>query len=108
MTLKLGQRGNIIIFILIAFAIIAFIPPLLMHLFPAAGLLFQVIMIFVIFMTVRQLIGDGIPTYIVSGILIYYLVFIYRDIASSVFVLQLLLTFGFGSVVMWGIGTRLK
>lgn len=103
-----GERGNVVVFIVIGFIVVLLIPPLIIKVFPAAAILFQVIMIFTIFTTVRQYIGDGMPTYIISGILIYFLVFKYLDITSSLFVFQMLMMFGFTSAILWGIGTRLK
>ena len=107
-SLTSSQRGNVVLFIIIGFLIVLAIPPLIITMFPAAALLFQVIMIFTIFTTVRQYIGDGMPTYIVSGILIYFLVFRYPEITSSLWVFQMLMMFGFTSAILWGIGTRMK
>lgn len=104
----MNEKGNIIIFILIAFAVILLIPPLVLHLFPPASLLFKLLMIFIIFSTVRGYIGDGVLTWVISGILIYFLVFKYTDITASLYVFQLLLAVGFGSVIMWGVGTRMR
>lgn len=104
----MNEKGQLIIFILIAFAFILLLPPLILHLFPFADILFKILMIFIIFSTVRGYIGDGVITWAISGILIYFLVFKYTDITASLYVFQLLLAVGFGSVIMWGVGTRAR
>jgi len=104
----MNSQGNVIIFILIAFACILLLPPLIITLVPAAKYLFALIMIFVIFSTVRAYLGDGILTWVISGILIYFLVFKYLMITASLWVFQILLAVGFGSVIMWGVGTRFR
>ncbi len=98
----LNQKGNLIIFLIIAFAVVLLLPPLILHLFPPANILFKILMVFIIFSIVRGYIGDGIMTWIISGILIYFLVFRYPDITASLWVFQTLLAVGFGSVIMWG------
>ena len=107
-SLPLNQKGNVVIFILIGFLIIALLPPIIMHFVPAAGLLFQILMIFIIYSTVRGYLGQGKMSIIVSVILIYFLVFKYRDITASLWVFQLMLSIQFLSVLVWGIGTRMR
>ena len=104
----MDERGNVVLFILLGFAVILLLPPLILYLFPAADILFRIIAVFVIFSTVRGYIGEGTITYIISAILIYFLVFKYTYIFASVYVFQMLLAVSFTSVVIWGIGTRMK
>jgi len=108
MELMKEQKGNVLIFIIIGILIILILPPIIMHVFPMAGLVFQVMMIFIIYSTVRGYMGEGPLTIIISGILIYFLVFKYRDITASLWVFQLLLGIQFISVLVWGIGTRIR
>ncbi len=108
MELMKEQRGNVLIFIIIGILIILILPPIIMHVFPMAGLVFQILMIFIIYSTVRGYMGEGPLTIIISGILIYFLVFKYRDITASLWVFQLLLGIQFISVLVWGIGTRIR
>lgn len=104
----MNSKGNVIIFILIAFAVILLLPPIIIEIVPAAKYLFALIMIFVIFSTVRGYLGDGVLTWVISGILIYFLVFKYLLVTASLWVFQILLAVGFGSVIMWGVGTRFR
>ena len=96
----MNSQGNVLIFILIAFAVVLLIPPVIITIFPPAKYLFALIMVFMVFSTVRAYLGDGIPTWIISGILIYFLVFKYLLVTSSLWVFQILLGVGFGSVIM--------
>jgi len=104
----MNSNGNVIIFILIAFAVVLLLPPLIITVFPPAKYLFALIMVFILFSTVRGYLGDGVLTYVISGILIYFLVFKYLMVTSSLWVFQILLGVGFGSVIMWGVGTRFR
>lgn len=104
----MNEKGNVLIFIFLGFIAIALLPPIIMHFVPAAGLLFQILMIFIIYSTVRGYLGQGKMSVIISAVLIYFLVFKYRDITASLWVFQLLLGIQFISVIVWGIGTRIK
>ena len=105
---KIGRKGHIIIIILIAFVVLAFLPVLITSVFWPAKVLMQVIMIFTIYTTVRGLLGSGTLTLIVSAILIYFMVFKYFEVFLSLYILQLLLGLQFLSVVIWGLGTTLR
>lgn len=104
----MNQSGNIIVFIILGFIGIALLPPLIMKIFPLADILFRILMVFIIFSIVRGYLGEGLMTWIISGVLIYFLVWKYAYLTASVYVLQMLLGVGFASVIVWGIGTRLR
>lgn len=104
----MGERGNVVLFIILGFVGILILPPLIMYLFPEAKLIFQLLMVFIIYSTVRGYLGAGTLTLVVSAVLIYFLAFKYIEITASLWVFQFLLMFGFTSVVVWGIGTRMK
>ena len=104
----MNESGNLIIFVLVGFLAILVLPPIIFYFFPVAGILFQILAVFMIYATVRGYLGNNIVAIIVSAIFIYFLVFKYRDVFASVWFITTLLTFGFGSVVMWGIGTRIR
>ncbi|VVC00146.1 Uncharacterised protein [uncultured archaeon] len=104
----MDEKGHIIVLILIGFLVIALIPVLITSLFEPAKLLMQVILIFVIYTTVRGYLGPGNLSLIVSGVLIYLMVFKWFEIFLSLYILQLLLGFGFMSAVVWGIGTTMR
>jgi len=104
----MDESGNVVLLILGGLLLVLILPPLILYLFPPAALVFQLISLFVIYSTVRGYLGPGMLTLIISAILIYFLVFKYFYIYTSLFVFQLLLGVSFLSVIVWGIGTRLN
>jgi hypothetical protein len=104
----MNQKGNLILFVLIGFALLFVLPFIIFYLFPIAGILFQLLAIFMIYGTVRGYLGNNIMSIVISAIFIYFLVFKYRDIFAATWLVATLLMFGFGSVIMWGIGTRTR
>ena len=103
----MNERGNIVLILLGIFVVLALIPIILTSVFWQVKIVAQIIMIFVIYSTVRGFMGGGMPTIILSAILIYFLVFKYFEVAFSLYIFQLLLGLQFLSVIIWGIGTRL-
>lgn len=103
----MNPKGNILVLILVAFAIIAVLPVVLSSVFWQVKLVTQIIFIFIIYATVRGFLGSGMPTILVCTVLIYFLVFKYFEVALSLYVFQLLLGLQFISVIIWGLGTRL-
>ena len=104
----MNQKGNILLIIFAAFLILMLIPILLSTAFWQVKLLMQIILIFVIYGTVRGFMGQGHLPIVVSAVLIYFLVFKYFEVTLSLYIFQTLLGLQFLSVVVWGIGTRLK
>lgn len=104
----MNQSGNLIIFVLLGFIALLLLPPILFAIFPITKIVFQIFAIFMIYATVRGYLGNNMISIIITGIFVYFLVFKYADIFASVWFLSTLLMFGFGSVVMWGIGTRVR
>jgi hypothetical protein len=100
----MNQSGVLfLLFALIAFVVVGVILPwVLFMLFPQALLLFQVIMIFTIYFTVRSYLGDGIISLLLTGIFIYFLVFKYPEITASLWVFQIIFGFGVFSAIFWG------
>ncbi|MCD6434220.1 MAG: hypothetical protein J7L14_01255 [Candidatus Diapherotrites archaeon] len=97
----MNSRGFIWIILLI-FVLIAIAVPVVMHLFKPADIILRIILIFVIFTTVRSYLGNGILSLIVSAILIYYLVFKWWFVFAPLYVLYILLGLQFLSVIIWG------
>ncbi len=104
----MDAKGNVVLYILIAIPLILILPALIMELFPEAKILFQIISVFMIYMLVRGYLGDGPLTIIVSAALIYFLIFKWFLLFSVAFTFQTLLSVQVFSVVIWGIGTRLR
>lgn len=104
----MNQRGHILIFILIGFVILALLPVIITILSPEARIVMQLIMIFVIYTTIRGYLGPGYLSIIISAVLIYFMVFKWFEVFLSLYILQLLLGLGFLSTVIWGIGTTMR
>ena len=104
----MNQSGNLIFFILIAFVVLALIPPVIMIIFPLADIIIRIILALMIFMMIRGYLGDGIPTLVVSGVLIYFLVIKWAYFTASAYILYFLMGLSFLSVIVWGIGMNLR
>lgn len=107
---KLGnQKGMFVLILLAGFIILALIPPVLMMVFPAVDIIMRIILIFMLFTTVRGFLGPGTPSLIVSAVLIYLLVIRHPYFSTAIYIMfYVLLAFQFMSVVIWSIGTALK
>ena len=95
------QQGNVVIFIILAFLGISILPPLIFAIFPPVALLYQLAMIFIIYSMVKGYMGGGAIGVIITAILVYFLVFKYRDIYAVLFIFQMLLGMGALSLVIW-------
>jgi hypothetical protein len=104
----MNQKGNILLLIILGLIILALIPVLITSLFWEAKILMQLIMIFIIYTTVRGFLGSGPLVIVVSAVLIYFMVFKYFELFLSLYILQTLLGLGFISTVIWGIGTTMR
>lgn len=103
-----NQKGNILITILSAFALIAIILLFLLNFVPSAKILVSIILVFMIFSTVRGYLGDGILTIIFSGLLVYFLVIKYFQVTFLLYVfLFVLMSLQVLSLIIWGIGSTI-
>lgn len=104
----MNEKGHIILLIIGGFLVLALIPILITTVFWPARLLMQIILIFVLYTTVKGFLGPGNLTLIVSAILIYFMVFKYFELFLGLYILQLLLGLQFLSVIIWGIGMNMR
>lgn len=105
----MNNKGNMILVIIIGFAVLILLLPTVMYLFQPADIIMRIIVAFLIFSTVRQFLGNNAISLIITGVLIYLLVIKHAYISASIsFILLGLLSFGAFSVVIWGIGTSLR
>ena len=104
----MSQSGHIVILIILGFIVIALIPIVITSFVWEAKVIMQIIMIFVIYTSIRGFLGSGPLVLIVSAILIYLMVFKWFEIFLGLYILQTLLGLGFISAIIWGIGTNLK
>ncbi|MDO8427658.1 MAG: hypothetical protein Q7S92_00415 [Candidatus Diapherotrites archaeon] len=100
----MNSKGNLFIFALLGFIVVAAIPPLIMMFFPAADIIMRLILIFTLYSTVKGYLGSGMIPLLLSAILIYLLVIKHAFLTTSIFVFfYVLLAFNFLSVIIWGL-----
>jgi hypothetical protein len=101
----LNEQGNLILIIIVALVAIIALPALVMVAFPLVDIIMRLILVFLIFSTVRSYLGSNIFTILLSGILIYFLVIRYAYVTATLYVLLFfLLVFNVFSIVIFGIG----
>ncbi len=101
----MNEKGNVILILGVAIGLIIFASislPIVMKVFPPADLIIRIMLVFVIITTVRGYLGSSVLSLIVSGILIYFLVFKWWWLASSVWFFTILMSFGLISIFVWG------
>ncbi len=107
--IALNEKGNLILIIIIALVAIIVLPALVMAAFPLADIIMRLVLVFLIFSTVRSYLGSNIFTILLSGILIYFLVIKYAYVTATLYVLLFfLLAFNVFSIVIFGIGMGLR
>jgi len=92
--------------ILIVSVVAIMIVPTAMAIFPWVRYVIMGIIVFFIYENVAQAFGEkNILTFIVTGIIGYFLVFKYLYLASAVMMAYIFLGFGLVSVFFWGTST---
>lgn len=105
----MNEKGNLILVIIVVLLAIIALPALVMWAFPLADIIMRLILIFLIFSTVRGYLGSNIFSIIISGILIYFLVIKYAHFTAMMYVLLFfLLIFNVFSIVIFGIGMGMR
>lgn len=99
----------LLMWIMLAFLVLCLLPPLIMMFFPIANLMMRILLTFVIFTTVRQYLGSGSLTLIVSAALVYLLVIKWGYLTASLYIFfYVLMLFNFLSVIIWGSSVILR
>lgn len=107
----MNEQGMLQIFLLImvALVVVVAIPPMVMIFFPMADIIIRIILAFLIFTTVRGYLGSGMPTIIISGVLIYILVIKWAYFTAAAYVaLYFLLSLQVFSIIIFGIGMGMR
>ncbi len=107
----MNENGMLQIFllILVALLVVVLIPPIIMWLFPIADLIIRIILVFLVFTTVRGYLGSGIPSILVSGILIYILVIKWAHFTAAAYIaFYFLLSMQVFSIIIFGIGMGMR
>jgi len=106
-----GQNGflNVFLIIMVVLVIVVILPVIVMKVFPVADLIIRIILAFLIFTTVRGYLGSGVPSIIVSGVLIYFLVIKWAYFTAAAYIaLYFLLSLQVFSIIIFGIGMGMR
>jgi len=110
----MGQRGGIFsVFkgvpllakILIVTVLAVLIVPGAMIAFPIVKYVIMAILVFFIYENTSQAIGNNVLTFIITGVLSYFLIYKYLYLTASLMMFYLFLGFGLVSVFFWGTST---
>lgn len=104
---SINEKGNFIFIALALMIGVVLILPILMVAFPPLDIIIRIMLVFVIFTTVRGFLGNGVLTIVISGILIYFLVVKWWWIGATGWFAITLATFGLFGIVTWGSKTVL-
>lgn len=100
---------NIFLAIIVAVVVVVALPVLVMKFVPMADLIMRIILIFLIFTTVRGYLGAGIPSIAVSGVLIYFLVIKWAYFTAAAYIaVFFLLSLQVFSIIIFGIGMGMR
>jgi hypothetical protein len=99
----LNKKGVGVFGLIGMFFLLALVAPIiLMQLLSISKILFQVILAFVILGYVKNMGIEGPLMWILSGILIYFMVYKYVYLTTSLYTLMMMMTFGVTSMIFWG------
>ncbi|MCK9292661.1 MAG: hypothetical protein WCY27_00520 [archaeon] len=110
----MGQRGGIfgvfkgvplIAKILIVTVLAVLVVPGAMIAFPIVKYVIMAILVFFIYENTSQAIGNNVLTFIITGVLSYFLIYKYLYLTASLMMFYLFLGFGLVSVFFWGTST---
>jgi len=107
----MNEKGmlNIFLAIVVALIIVISLPVLVMKFVPMADLVMRIILVFLIFTTVRGYLGSGIPSIVVSGILIYFLAIKWAYFTAAAYIaVYFLLSLQVFSIIIFGIGMGMR
>ena len=89
----MNSNGNLVLFGLLGLVLVGLVSFLIIAFVPQAAILMRIILIFAIFMSVRGSLGDGVPTLLISAILIYFLAFKYFELAAAGYVVYFMVAY---------------
>ncbi len=97
----MNQRGNLLLYYLLILVVMIVLSMLILWLVPEAQIVMSIILAFSIYMNVRGSIGDGIPTIIITAILVYFLVFKYFFLSSGFFIITMVIAYAGAGIITW-------
>ena len=98
----MGSRGQFGLMILV-FLIIMILPLVLAWVFPIFDILLKFYLALVVFMFVRAILGGGVLTYVVAGILIYIFVIKLFPLFAAGYMLYLIASLMLSGIIIFGL-----
>ena len=99
---SLFKTQSLILKIIIITLLVILIVPLLMYAFPIAKYVMIAIIIFFIFDIVVRSFGNSVLTYLVTLVLLYFLVYKYLYLTTGALIFYFFLSAGVMSIFVWG------
>ncbi|MEK6821296.1 MAG: hypothetical protein AABY11_02775 [archaeon] len=97
----MNAKGNLIIGVLFIIAILLLIPFIISSVIPGADLVLKVVLIFSIYSFVTQMLqNNGSLTLLITGVLVYFMVFKYGDIFASLWFVTTVFTLVGGTLIV--------
>jgi hypothetical protein len=100
MTFALNQKGNLLLGTILIIIVIMLLPLVLKTAFPLLDIVFKLVLIFGVYSFVRGFLGDSTLTLLVTGILIYFMVFKYSDLFTSLWFISLVMGLGISTFIV--------
>lgn len=98
----IGSRGQFALMILV-FLIIMLLPIVLSWIFPIFDVLIKFYLALVVFMFVRAILGAGVLSYVVAGILIYIFVIKLFPLFAAGYMLYLIASLMLSGIIIFGL-----
>lgn len=95
--------GMMLIALLGVLALIVLIPVAVITISPELMLLFQIAAAIMLYSWVRNVVGPGILSFAIAGVLIYIFVFILPQFTLGLYIIWTFMGFGLFSMVFWGL-----
>ncbi len=98
---KAGEKGNLLLGVLLIIVALMVIPLLIQFLIPGADIIFRVVLIFSIYSFVTQLMqNNNTLSLLITGVLVYFMVFKYGDVFVSLWFVTTVFTLTNGTLIV--------
>jgi hypothetical protein len=95
------ERGNLVVGTLLVILGLALLPFIIKLIFPHIDIVYKVVLIFAIYSFVTQMLqSNSTLSLLITGILVYFMVFKYGDIFTSLWFLSIIFTYVGGTLLV--------
>jgi hypothetical protein len=104
--MKIGEKGNLFLIMIFIVLVLVTIPAFIIGRNPNLKILVAILLFFAVWSYVRNVLGEGILSWIIGAILIYLLwkYFLFATVGVTIW---LLVATGGMSALLWGLGNNL-